>query len=153
MNTNLNNTAFDTGAAVAILIGVLATGSAIVGESLAARQTVRFQDSNLNTTAGVATLYLNIHAAALRVCTSGQWHLSRSDQVKTCTHEAEARAIQQVNVDVANRTMSLGWKGPGKGAPILAGGALWSATAILAAAKRVAAPEPTRRSMIRWAAC
>jgi UrcA family protein len=84
---------------VAILVGILATGSAIVGESLAARQTVRFLDSNLNTPAGVATLYSNIQSAALRVCTSGQWHLSRSDQVKTCTHEAEARAIKKVNVD------------------------------------------------------
>jgi hypothetical protein len=34
--------------------------------------------------------------------------------------------IQQVNVDLAHRTMSLGWKGPGEGAPILAGGALWT---------------------------
>ena len=34
--------------------------------------------------------------------------------------------IQQVNVDVAHRSMSLGWKGPGEGSPILAGGALWS---------------------------
>jgi hypothetical protein len=34
--------------------------------------------------------------------------------------------IQQVNVDVARRSMSLGWKGPGMGAPILAGGAVWS---------------------------
>jgi UrcA family protein len=99
MNTNLNNTGFETGAAVAILVGILVTGSAIVGESLAARQTVRFQDSNLNTPAGVAALYSDIQSAALRVCTSGQLHLSRSDQVKTCTHEAEARAIQKVNVD------------------------------------------------------
>ena len=34
--------------------------------------------------------------------------------------------IQQVNVDLVHRTMSLGWKGPGKGSPILAGGALWT---------------------------
>ena len=34
--------------------------------------------------------------------------------------------IQQVNVDLAHRTMSLGWKGPGEGSPILAGGALWT---------------------------
>jgi polyvinyl alcohol dehydrogenase (cytochrome) len=34
--------------------------------------------------------------------------------------------IQQVNVDLAHRTMSLGWKSAGQGAPILAGGALWS---------------------------
>jgi UrcA family protein len=114
MNTNLKsfNTAFDTGAAVAILVGILATGSAIVGESLAARQTVRFLDSNLNTPAGVATLYSNIQSAALRVCTSGQWHLSRSDQVKTCTQEAEARAIKQVNVEALTAYAQMESKAP-----------------------------------------
>ena len=37
--------------------------------------------------------------------------------------------IQQVNIDVAHRTMSLGWVGPGVGAsgsPILANGSLWT---------------------------
>ena len=34
--------------------------------------------------------------------------------------------IQQVKVDLAHRSMSLGWKGPGEGSPMLAGGALWS---------------------------
>jgi hypothetical protein len=37
--------------------------------------------------------------------------------------------IQEVNVDVAHRTMSLGWSGPNTGAagsPILAAGSLWS---------------------------
>ncbi len=37
--------------------------------------------------------------------------------------------IQQVNVDVAHRTMTLGWTGPAvsaAGSPILAGGSLWS---------------------------
>ena len=34
--------------------------------------------------------------------------------------------IQQVNVDLAHRSMSLGWKGPGAGSPLLAGGALWT---------------------------
>ena len=114
MNTNFKSfsTAFDTGAAVAILVGILVTGSAIVGESLAARQTVRFQDSNLNTPAGVATLYSNIQSAALRVCTSGQWHLSRSDQVKTCTQEAEARAVKQVNVDALTAYAQMESKAP-----------------------------------------
>src|ERR1700730_9519090 len=114
MNTNLKsfNTAFDTGAAVAILIGILATGSAIVGESLAARQTVRIQDSNLSTPAGVATLYSNIQSAALRVCTSGQMHLIRSDQFKTCAQEAEARAVKQVNVDALTTYAQMESKAP-----------------------------------------
>jgi outer membrane protein assembly factor BamB len=34
--------------------------------------------------------------------------------------------IQQVNVNLAARTMALGWKGPGKSAPLLAAGAVWS---------------------------
>jgi hypothetical protein len=34
--------------------------------------------------------------------------------------------IQQVNVNITHRTMSLGWKGPGKSSPLLAGGALWT---------------------------
>jgi hypothetical protein len=37
--------------------------------------------------------------------------------------------IQEVNIDRAHRSMSLGWTGPGtgaSGAPILAGGSLWS---------------------------
>ncbi|MDQ1481111.1 MAG: hypothetical protein QOI44_1972 [Actinomycetota bacterium] len=34
--------------------------------------------------------------------------------------------IQQVNVNLANRTMSLGWKGPGKSSPLLAAGVLWT---------------------------
>jgi len=40
-----------------------------------------------------------------------------------------ANHIQEVNVDVTHRTMSLGWVGPATGAagsPILAGGSLWS---------------------------
>ena len=34
--------------------------------------------------------------------------------------------IQQVNVDLTHRSMSLGWKSAGKGAPLLVGGAVWS---------------------------
>ena len=34
--------------------------------------------------------------------------------------------IQQVKVNLASRSLSLGWKGPGKGSPLLAGGAVWS---------------------------
>ncbi len=90
---------FDTGAAAAILITILATGAAIVGESLSARQTVHFQESNLHTPAGVAMVYSDIEAAALRVCTSGQPRQARVDYVRTCTREAESRAVKRLNVD------------------------------------------------------
>jgi UrcA family protein len=114
MNTNLKpfSSTFDTGAAVLILIGMLATGNAILGESLAGRQTVKFQDSSLSTPAGVATLFSNIRSAALRVCTSGQTHLTRSDQVKLCAQEAEARAVKKVNVDALTAYAQMESKAP-----------------------------------------
>jgi UrcA family protein len=90
---------FDTGAAAAILITILATGAAIVGESLSTRQTVQFQESNLRTPAGVATVYSDIEAAALRVCTSGQPRRARVDEVGSCTREAQSRAVKRLNVD------------------------------------------------------
>lgn len=114
MNTNRKSfsSAFDTYAAVVILIGVLATGSAILGESLAGRQTVKFESSNLSTPAGVATLFSNIRSAALRVCTSGRTQLTRSDEIKNCTHEAEARAVKQVNADALTAYAQIESKAP-----------------------------------------
>jgi UrcA family protein len=114
MNTNLKSfsTSFDTAAAAAILFGILATGSAMLGESLTARQTVKFQHSNLSTPAGVATLYSDIQAAAFRVCTSGQMHLTRPDQVKTCAQEAEARAVKKVNVEALTAYAQMESKAP-----------------------------------------
>jgi UrcA family protein len=114
MNANFKSvgTAFDTCAAVAILIGVIGTGSAVLGESLAGRQTVKFQVSSLSTPAGVATLFWDIRSAALRVCTSGQTHLTRSDQVKSCVQEAEARAVKQVNVDALTAYAQIESKAP-----------------------------------------
>jgi UrcA family protein len=101
MNTffKSSGTLFDTVAAAAILVSILATGSAIVGESLAARQTIKFQQSDLGTPAGVATLYGDIRSAALQVCTAEQPRPARMDQVQTCTRQAEAQAVRRVNVD------------------------------------------------------
>ena len=112
MNFKSFSSTFDTGAAVLILIGILATGSAILGESLAGRQTVKFQASSLSTPAGVATLFLNIRSAALRVCTSGQTRLTRSDQVKNCAREAEARAVKKVNDDALTAYARMESKAP-----------------------------------------
>jgi UrcA family protein len=114
MNTKLKSfsTSFDTAAAAAILFGILATGSAILGESLQARQTIKFQDSNLTTPAGVATLYSDIQSAAQRVCTAGQMHLTRSDQVNTCAQGAEARAVKKANVEALTAYAQMESKAP-----------------------------------------
>jgi UrcA family protein len=62
-------------------------------------ETVKYQELNLNSPAGVAVLYARIHAAAVRVCSSGSRDLSRYREEKACVNEAEARAVKDVNVD------------------------------------------------------
>lgn len=99
MNTLVKSSGsiFDTAATLAILFAVFATGSAIVAESLAAHQTVKFEDSELGTPAGVAAVYGDIQSAALKVCTSELPRTRRADDVDLCTHEATARAVRGVN--------------------------------------------------------
>jgi UrcA family protein len=101
MNTFVKSSSsmFDTAAAMAILFSIFATGGAIVSESVAAHQTIKFEDSNLSTPAGVAALYASIQSAAVNVCTAELPRTTRVDQVDRCTHEATARAVRGVNVD------------------------------------------------------
>ena len=60
-------------------------------------ETVKFQDLNVSSPAGVAELYQRIHAAARRVCRVGEGRdLEMAQRAKTCANEAEARAVTQV---------------------------------------------------------
>jgi UrcA family protein len=62
-------------------------------------ETVKFQDLNLGASAGVSALYQRIHAAAQRVCSEHSVRsLANVYREKTCTDEAVARAVKQVNV-------------------------------------------------------
>jgi UrcA family protein len=87
--------------AAALLACVFAVSSASAGEpdSQVRMEDVMFQDLNLTTTAGVDALYQRVHAAAQRVCAvSGQAELGAASASAKCTKDAEARAIDKINL-------------------------------------------------------
>ena len=58
-------------------------------------ETVKFADLNLDTPAGVETLYGRIHAAARRVCQQPAGELAAT---RGCIAKAESEAVGKVNV-------------------------------------------------------
>jgi UrcA family protein len=96
-----SNLLFNACAAAVTLTGILATGNAFAGPSShqTVSEVVNFQDLKLNASAGVATLYSRIHAAAIRVCSSAPRDLAYLGEEKNCATEVEAKAVQQLNVD------------------------------------------------------
>ncbi|MGO8856574.1 MAG: UrcA family protein [Steroidobacteraceae bacterium] len=92
---------FDASAAAVMFTCILATGSAVAGPTIeqTPSEVVKFGELNLSAPAGVATLYSRIHAAALRVCSSGRRDLGQLAEERVCAQKAEAKAVQQVNVD------------------------------------------------------
>jgi UrcA family protein len=59
-------------------------------------ETVKFQDLNVGTPAGVATLYGRIHTVAKRVCSEAD----RIEQARAagCARKAEAFAVESLNL-------------------------------------------------------
>jgi len=96
----------DHSKSVAVAAGVLLACVFVLSSALAAepddevrREDVKFQDLNLDNAAGVDALYKRIHAAAQRVCAdSGQYDLGATSASVKCTKEAEARAIEKINL-------------------------------------------------------
>jgi UrcA family protein len=79
----------------AILLGsVLVVSNALADEELRT-ETVKFQDLNVGTPAGVEALYKRIHAAAQRVCLQTDPVLRSA--AGPCARSAEAKAIEKVN--------------------------------------------------------
>jgi UrcA family protein len=95
MNSKLGN-AIATGA---LLISMFVAGAAVAGTPDDVRtETVKFQDLNLKTEAGVDALYQRIHKAARRVCwQSSDAGLSSAYAIQRCEEKAENRAIMDVN--------------------------------------------------------
>nr|UXE45295.1 hypothetical protein Hi04_10k_c4606_00011 [uncultured bacterium] len=58
-------------------------------------ETVKFADLDLNTQAGVETLYQRIHAAAWRVCDQPA---GEQEAVRGCMTNSESSAIGRVNI-------------------------------------------------------
>jgi UrcA family protein len=101
MNTQIKNVVMGVAVAAAMLVGV-AQGAA------APTQTVRYQDLNLNTDAGVRVLYQRIHDAAIVVCGNydvrdlvvGRAH-------KACVDQAVTDAVAAVNNQVLTKTVAV----------------------------------------------
>ncbi len=87
-------------AAAMMLTGMIAARGAYAGPSIeqTPSEVVKFQELDRSASAGVATLYSRIHAAALRVCSSGYRDLAHLGEEKICAKQAEAKAVPQVNV-------------------------------------------------------
>ena len=66
-NLQIINRPFITYCAAILLTSLLAVSNALADEQLRT-ETVKFQDLNVQTPAGVEALYRRIHSAALRVC-------------------------------------------------------------------------------------
>jgi UrcA family protein len=89
------------GAAAMLLGCVFVVSSASAGEPDAQVRTedIKFQDLNLDTTAGVEALYQRIHSAAQRVCAdSGEPKLGAASASEKCTKGAASRAIEEINL-------------------------------------------------------
>ena len=83
--------------AAMLLACVWAISTAFAGEQIRS-ETVKFPDLDLNTSAGVQTLYTRIHAAAWRVCSSTSNDPLYQRGTRDCAKQAEAKAIGTVNL-------------------------------------------------------
>jgi UrcA family protein len=81
---------------IAMLLACVLVASNAFADEQVRTETVKFQDLNLDTPAGVAALYSRIHSAAVRVCSpQGGWREQLG--AAACTKDAEAKAIDKVN--------------------------------------------------------
>jgi UrcA family protein len=88
-------------AAVALTVGLIVIPAyAATPSDSAPSEVVKFQDLNLGTSAGIATLYQRISAASQHVCGAedGDRDLHSWSIRQACVKDAEARTVAQVNV-------------------------------------------------------
>lgn len=101
MNMQIKNVVMGVAVAAAMLVGV-AQGAEVP------TKTVRFQDLNLNTDAGVQVLYKRIHGAANLVCGNYEVHdLVGARAHKACVDRAVAEAVAAVNNQMLTRTVAV----------------------------------------------
>ena len=96
MNSNVksHNRSSLVHATAMCLACVLVTFNAHAGDD-ARSETVKFADLNLDTPAGVESLYGRIHAAARRVCEQPAGEMRAASR---CMAKAESEAIGKVNI-------------------------------------------------------
>ena len=98
MNTHAEDKRFIRCASALLIASTLYCASLFAAEPTAS-ETVRFQDLNLNSAAGIEALYARIHAGARRVC--GVDHNERSLTMRSieqaCAAQAQLRAVNEVH--------------------------------------------------------
>ena len=82
--------------ATAILLAWMAVVSNAFADDQIRTETVKFQDLNVGTPAGIEALYGRIHKAAVRVCSDPDPILNQA--VLECVRKSEAKAIEAVNL-------------------------------------------------------
>lgn len=84
----------------AIVLAAFTCGSALAGDDAPPRKVVAYPDLNLNSTAGVATLYRRIERAAAEVCNlpHNARQLKLAHEIKACRNEAVDRAVREANL-------------------------------------------------------
>ena len=83
----------------AMLVACVLVGSNAIADEPLRSETVKFQDLNVGTPAGVEALYGRIHSAAKRVCSQTDPVLQSAEGA--CARKAEAGAIAKVNLPVS----------------------------------------------------
>jgi UrcA family protein len=84
-----------TAITTAALLALAAVSAAHAGEQVRT-ETVKFQDLNTDTPAGVQALYDRIHSAARRVCSEPD--ALQQIAARACARKAEARAVAHLSL-------------------------------------------------------
>ena len=86
-------------AAIFTCMFVVASAFGAVPSDEVPSETVKFQDLNVASPAGVAALYGRIHRAAQHVCeVPNNRQLANVQRANTCVAQAEARAVAQLDI-------------------------------------------------------
>ncbi|GEM_PF-1505023 len=95
LDTNTNSKIFSACTATVMSL----TCAFVVAIAFIPKETVKFQDLNIDSPAGAAALYQRLHAAAQHVCFAG-WDRApaKVQRAEACAIEAESRAVGQLNV-------------------------------------------------------
>jgi UrcA family protein len=99
MNVTTHNANLAARSAALFLTCMLVGTHAFAGEpDPVSSETVKYQDLNVDSPAGVTALYQRIHSAAKRVCdVGGDRNLASQQEAQTCASKAEAGAVAHVN--------------------------------------------------------
>ena len=81
---------------LAVVLACVFGASSAFADDQVRTETVKFQDLNVGSTAGVETLYGRIHAAAKRVCSESD--RMQQQRASACAKKAEAQAVENLNL-------------------------------------------------------